>query len=83
MLVSKADHERIAEAVAKAESSANGEIVCVLARRSSDYRETPLVWACAAALVLQAAPIGWRGGLLALAVAVSVILWRRWSRRLS
>lgn len=60
MLVSKADHERIAEAVAKAESSANGEIVCVLARRSSDYRETPLVWACAAALVLPLAliPLG-------------------------
>jgi UDP-N-acetylmuramyl pentapeptide phosphotransferase/UDP-N-acetylglucosamine-1-phosphate transferase len=36
----------------------------------------------AAALVLQAAPVGWRAGLLALAVAVSVLLWRRWSRRM-
>jgi putative membrane protein len=52
MQLSQADHERIAQAVGQAESKINGEIVCVLARRASEYRETPLAWACAAALVL-------------------------------
>ena len=52
MQLSQEDHARIATAVAEAESKANGEIVCVLARRASEYRETPLAWACAAALVL-------------------------------
>lgn len=52
MQLSQEDHARIAKAVADAESKANGEIVCVLARRASEYRETPLAWACAAALLL-------------------------------
>jgi putative membrane protein len=52
MQLSQEDHARIAQAVAEAESRVNGEIVCVLARRASEYRETPLAWACAAALVL-------------------------------
>lgn len=52
MQLSQADHARIAAAVGEAESKADGEIVCVLARRSSEYRETPLAWACAAALLL-------------------------------
>lgn len=49
-----ADLDRIAEAVAKAETTTAGEIYCVLAPEVSDYRETPLVWAAAAALVLPA-----------------------------
>ncbi|WP_297515395.1 TPM domain-containing protein [uncultured Caulobacter sp.] len=48
------DLDRIAEAVAKAETTTAGEIFCVLAPEVSDYRETPLVWAAAAALVLPA-----------------------------
>lgn len=52
MQLSQEDHARIAQAVAEAESKANGEIVCVLARRGATYRETPLAWACAAALIL-------------------------------
>jgi putative membrane protein len=52
MKLSQADHERIAAAIGAAESRINGEIVCVLARRASEYRETPLAWAAAAALVL-------------------------------
>ena len=52
MQLSQEDHARIAKAVAEAESKANGEIVCVLARRAAAYRETPLAWACAAALIL-------------------------------
>lgn len=49
------DHDRIAKAVAAAEQATAGEIFCVLAPEVSDYRETPLVWAAAAALVLPAA----------------------------
>jgi putative membrane protein len=52
MKLSEEDHRRIAAAIGAAEAKANGEIVCVLARRASEYRETPLVWAAAAALVL-------------------------------
>ena len=51
------DHALIAEAVGAAEKTTAGEIFCVLAPEVSDYRETPLVWAAAAALVLPAAAL--------------------------
>lgn len=51
------DLDRIAEAVAEAEKTTAGEIFCVLAPEVSDYRETPLVWAAATALVLPAAAL--------------------------
>jgi putative membrane protein len=51
------DLDRIAGAVAQAEKTTAGEIFCVLAPEVSDYRETPLVWAAAAALVLPAAAL--------------------------
>jgi putative membrane protein len=58
--VSKADHDRIAAAIAEAERSTSGEIFCVLARQASEYRETPLAWAAGAALLLPLAlvPLG-------------------------
>lgn len=52
--MTEADHERIATAVAAAEKTTAGEIYCVLSPSVSDYRETPLAWAAAAALVLPA-----------------------------
>jgi putative membrane protein len=48
------DLDRIAGAVAEAEKTTAGEIFCVLAPEVSDYRETPLAWAAATALVLPA-----------------------------
>jgi putative membrane protein len=51
------DQARIADAVAAAEKTTAGEIFCVLAPEVSDYRETPLVWAAAAALILPAAAL--------------------------
>jgi putative membrane protein len=51
------DLDRIAQAVADAEKTTAGEIFCVLAPEVSDYRETPLVWAAATALVLPAAAL--------------------------
>ena len=51
-ILTQADQERIAAAVATAEEKTSGEIVCILTREVSEYRETPLAWAAAAALVL-------------------------------
>ncbi len=48
-------HDRIAAAIAAAESRTSGEIFCVLARRVSSYRDVSLGWAAAAALIL---PLG-------------------------
>jgi putative membrane protein len=48
------DHDRIAAAVAEAETKTAGEIYCVMAPAVSEYRETPLAWAAAIALVLPA-----------------------------
>jgi putative membrane protein len=55
--ISPEDQARIAQAVVAAEKTTAGEIFCVLAPEVSDYRETPLVWAAAAALVLPAAAL--------------------------
>jgi putative membrane protein len=54
MAMTESDHDRIAAAVAAAESRTAGEIYCVLSPAVSDYRETPLAWATAAALILPA-----------------------------
>jgi putative membrane protein len=51
-MLSHADHDRIAAAVAEAESKTSGEILCVLQHKVSDYREVPLAWAAGAALVI-------------------------------
>jgi putative membrane protein len=51
-MLSKADHDRIADAVGKAESATSGEILCVLQHKVSDYREVPLAWAAFTALVI-------------------------------
>lgn len=53
-MLSKADHDRIAQAVGKAEKATSGEILCVLQHKVSDYREIPLAWAAFAALVIPA-----------------------------
>lgn len=54
MAMTESDHDRIVAAVAAAESKTAGEIYCVLSPAVSDYRETPLAWATAAALILPA-----------------------------
>ena len=48
--ITTVDHERISAAIHNAELRTSGEIVCVLARVSSDYSHVPLVWAAFAAL---------------------------------
>src|SRR5436305_3738536 len=54
MLISLADKERVAQAIGAAEEKTAGEIFCVVARHSSDYRLVPLAWAAAIALALPA-----------------------------
>jgi putative membrane protein len=46
------DHARITVAVATAEEGTSGDIFCVLAGEVSSYRETPIAWAAAAALLI-------------------------------
>jgi putative membrane protein len=53
-MISQADKARIADAIRAAEAKTSGEIFCVIARHSSDYRLVPLAWAAALALVVPA-----------------------------
>ena len=50
-------YERIAKAIAEAETRTSGEIFCVMSRQVSSYRDVSLGWAAAAALILPLAVI--------------------------
>jgi putative membrane protein len=50
MRLSAQDYERVAEAIRAAEQRTAAEIVCVLARRSSEYSYVPALWAAFLAL---------------------------------
>ncbi len=52
MLISENDKKRISATIAAAERKTAGEIFCVIARQSGDYRLVPIVWAAFAALLL-------------------------------
>jgi putative membrane protein len=54
MLIAQADKERISHAIQAAEATTAGEIFCVLARHSSQYRLVPIAWAAALALIVPA-----------------------------
>jgi putative membrane protein len=51
-MVSESDRSRIAGAIRAAEARTAGEIFCVIARHSSDYRLVPIAWAAAIALLI-------------------------------
>lgn len=51
-LISEADRERISDAIAAAERSTSGEIVCVIAGESDSYLYAPFMWAALAALLV-------------------------------
>jgi putative membrane protein len=53
-MISQADKTRIVEAICAAEAKTSGEIFCVVAHQSSDYRLVPLAWAAALALLVPA-----------------------------
>jgi len=50
-MLKPSDHRRIAEAVAAAEAKTSGEIFCIVAGEVSKYREVPLAYAAAVALI--------------------------------
>jgi putative membrane protein len=50
MQFTKDDHDAISAAIRDAEARTSGQIVCVLARASSDYIHVPLLWASMLAL---------------------------------
>ncbi len=51
-MISQSDKTRVADAIRAAEARTAGEIFCVIARHSSDYRLVPIAWAAALALVV-------------------------------
>jgi putative membrane protein len=53
-MLSDADRAQIEQAVQAAEARTSGEIYCVVAEQSSDYRETVLAWAAGVALLAPA-----------------------------
>ena len=53
-MISQGDRARITDAIRAAETRTSGEIFCVIARYSSDYRLVPLAWAAALALLVPA-----------------------------
>lgn len=67
------DKDRIEAAIQTAEDGTSGEIVCMLAREVSAYREVPLAWAAAVALVLP--PLALAVGLRPLALAAQAGVW--------
>jgi putative membrane protein len=52
MRLSGTDHKRVSDAIASAERSTSGEIFCVIAEATDDYRAVAFAWAALAALVL-------------------------------
>jgi len=51
-MISDSDRSRIGEAIQKAEAKTSGEIFCVVAQSSGDYRLVPIAWAALFALIL-------------------------------
>ncbi len=72
-MLSQDDHTRIAAAITDAESKTEGEIFCVLTQEVSRYREVPLAWAAAAALL--GPPLLVMAGLHRLALASIFTSW--------
>jgi putative membrane protein len=52
MLLTDTDREMISAAIREAEKQTCGQIVCVLARSSSDYSAVPIAWATLLALIV-------------------------------
>jgi len=51
-MITDTDKTRIAQAIREAEAKTSGEIFCVVAQHSSDYRLVPLAWAAVIALAV-------------------------------
>jgi len=51
-MISEVDKHRVTEAIRAAEAKTSGEIYCVIAMASSDYRLVPVAWSALIALVV-------------------------------
>lgn len=60
-LIKSTDRQRIADAIRAVEAKTQGELVCVVARASGNYRFLPLLWATLIALSIPA--LVWASGL--------------------
>jgi putative membrane protein len=67
------DHDRIEAAVAAAEAGTSGRVFCVLAGEVSSYREVPIAWGSAAALILPPAALAF--GVSPLLTAITAGGW--------
>jgi putative membrane protein len=56
-MYSRADHDRIHDAILAAEQRTSGEVFCVVAEESGRYAEVPFAWATAVALLLPPAAL--------------------------
>jgi putative membrane protein len=52
-MIPQGEKARVADAIRAAEAKTSGEIFCVIAQHSSDYRLVPVAWAAALALLVQ------------------------------
>jgi len=78
MMVSDADKARITAAIREAERKTSGEIFCVIAHRTSNYRLFPFALAAGFSLIVPLPFILWSNwpGLI---VPLPFILWSNWS----
>jgi putative membrane protein len=51
-MIPESDKARVADAIRAIEAKTSGEIYCVIARHTSDYRLVPILWAAALALFM-------------------------------
>jgi len=51
-MIPQADRARVTDAIRAAEVKTSGEIFCIIARQSSDYRLVPIAWAAVIALLV-------------------------------
>ncbi len=51
-MLTDADHKQIAEAIHAVEQKTAGDIYCIVAHESSQYREVPLAWGAITALIV-------------------------------
>ena len=72
-MLSRIEKDRIEAAVARAEQTTSAEIVVVLAAEVSNYREVPLAWAAAVALI--APPLALLLGVEPLRLATQAGIW--------
>jgi putative membrane protein len=51
-MIPESDKARVADAIRAVEAKTSGEIYCVIARHTSDYRLVPILWSAALALLV-------------------------------